>query len=94
MTERTLLFTPGPLTTSATVKAAMLRDFGSRDARFIQMIAEIRQQLVALGTELPTRWTCVPMQGSGTFGVEAALGTLVPRGGTLLVPAPPLLIPV
>ena len=85
MTERTLLFTPGPLTTSATVKAAMLRDFGSRDARFIQMIAEIRQQLVALGTELPTRWTCVPMQGSGTFGVEAALGTLVPRGGTLLV---------
>ncbi len=85
MTERTLLFTPGPLTTSATVKAAMLRDFGSRDARFIQLIADIRQQLVALGTQISTRWTCVPMQGSGTFGVEATLGALVPRGGKLLV---------
>ena len=85
MTERTLLFTPGPLTTSATVKAAMLRDFGSRDARFIQIIADIRQQLVALGSMQPELWTCVPMQGSGTFGVEATLGTLVPRGGKLLV---------
>ncbi len=85
MSERTLLFTPGPLTTSATVKAAMLRDFGSRDARFIQIIAEIRTQLVALGTARPAEWTCVPMQGSGTFGVEGTLGTLVPRGGKLLV---------
>ncbi len=85
MSDRTLLFTPGPLTTSSTVKAAMQRDFGSRDARFIAIIAEIRQQLVTLGTERPDLWTCVLMQGSGTFGVEGTLGTIVPREGTLLV---------
>ena len=85
MSERTLLFTPGPLTTSDTVKGAMMRDFGSRDARFIEIIAHIRSALVALGTQIPDAWTCVPMQGSGTFGVEGTLGTLVPHGGKLLV---------
>ena len=85
MSSRPLLFTPGPLTTSATVKAAMLHDYGSRDAAFIALVADIRRDLVALGSNHPDAWTCVPMQGSGTFGLEGALGTLVPRGGKLLV---------
>ena len=42
------LFTPGPLTTSATVKEAMLHDVGSRDAEFIGIVREIRQQLLRL----------------------------------------------
>ena len=84
-TQRQLLFTPGPLTTSPTVKAAMLRDYGSRDPAFIDLVVDVRARLCLLASDRPHAWTAVPMQGSGTFGVEATLGTLVPRGGTLLV---------
>ncbi len=78
------LLTPGPLTTSDTVKEAMLRDWGSRDAAFIAMNREICERLVVLSGAERTH-VCVPLQGSGTFVVEATLGTLVPRDGKLLV---------
>jgi 2-aminoethylphosphonate-pyruvate transaminase len=78
------LLTPGPLTTSATVKSAMLHDWGSRDRRFIDMNADIRRRLVALAGAAKTHVT-VPVQGSGTFSVEAMIGTLVPRRGKLLI---------
>lgn len=81
--EPTLL-TPGPLTTSAGVKAAMLRDWGSRDAAFLGMDASVRQRLLAIADAQQTH-VCVPIQGSGTFAIEAALGTLVPRAGKVLV---------
>jgi 2-aminoethylphosphonate-pyruvate transaminase len=78
------LLTPGPLTTSLTVKQAMLRDWGSRDTQFIALNARIRERLVAIaGGE--RSYVCVPVQGSGTFAIEATLGTLLPRDGRLLV---------
>ncbi|MGH6719809.1 MAG: 2-aminoethylphosphonate--pyruvate transaminase [Alphaproteobacteria bacterium] len=82
--NREFLLTPGPLTTSLEVKRAMLRDWGSRDRQFIALNARVRARLVRLagGGEA---FTCVPVQGSGTFAVEATLGTLVPRGGHMLV---------
>lgn len=79
-----LLLTPGPLTTSDTVKRAMLRDWGSRDTAFIAMNAEVRERIAALAHAEATH-VCVPVQGSGTFAVEATIGTLVPRDGKLLV---------
>jgi len=79
-----LLLTPGPLTTSATVKAAMTRDWGSRDGAFIEINKRVRDRLVALIDATGTH-VCVPVQGSGTFAVEAMIGTLVPRAGKLLV---------
>lgn len=78
------LLTPGPLTTSAGVKSAMLRDWGSRDAAFTAMDASIRQRLLAIADAGRTH-VCVPIAGSGTFAIEAALGTLVPRAGKVLV---------
>jgi 2-aminoethylphosphonate-pyruvate transaminase len=78
------LLTPGPLTTSITVKRAMLRDWGSRDQDFIALNARVRDRLVRLVGGMGTH-VCVPLQGSGTFVVEAMLGTLVPRAGRLLV---------
>jgi 2-aminoethylphosphonate-pyruvate transaminase len=78
------LLTPGPLTTSLTVKQAMLRDWGSRDRAFIELNARIRERLVRMAGAEETH-VCVPLQGSGTFVVEAMLGTLVPRDGRLLV---------
>lgn len=80
-----ILLTPGPLTTSETVKSAMQRDWGSRDSAFIHMTARVRQRLVALVNGEPD-YTCVPVQGSGTFAVEATLGTLIPRNdGKVLI---------
>jgi 2-aminoethylphosphonate-pyruvate transaminase len=78
------LLTPGPLTTSLTVKQAMLRDFGSRDRDFIALNARVRARLVELAHAEGSH-VAVPLQGSGTFVVEAMLGTLVPRDGKLLV---------
>ena len=79
-----LLFTPGPLTTSATVKAAMLRDVGSRDAEFITAVREIRSTLLQLAGASPD-YDCVLMQGSGTFALESVISSAIPRDGRLLV---------
>lgn len=78
------LLTPGPLTTSATVKAAMRRDWGSWDADFNAMTADMCQRLLAHANAADTH-VCVPLQGSGTFAVEAALGTLIDPARTTLV---------
>ena len=80
-----LLFTPGPLTTSATVKQAMLRDLGSLDSDFLASVHAIRQRLLELGPYDKDNYECILMQGSGTFVVESVLSTAVPRNGKLLV---------
>src|SRR5215510_6481176 len=78
------LFTPGPLTTSPTTKQAMLRDLGSRDAEFINTVKDVRERLVALGNG-SDKYTAVLMQGSGTFGIEATLSSVIPPNGKLLI---------
>lgn len=78
------LFTPGPLTTSALVKQAMLRDLGSRDAEFIALVQDVRRRLVALAGA-SSDYTAVLMQGSGTFGVEATLTSVIPPTGQVLI---------
>lgn len=80
-----ILLTPGPLTTSMTTKAAMLRDWGSWDHAFNAMTASVCRDLLGIVDGADSH-VCVPLQGSGTFAVEAALGTLVPRDGKVLVP--------
>jgi 2-aminoethylphosphonate-pyruvate transaminase len=79
-----ILLTPGPLTTSLATKAAMLRDWGSWDASFNNVTAAIRRKLLDIVNGHDTH-VVVPMQGSGTFSVEAAVNTLVPRNGHVLV---------
>jgi 2-aminoethylphosphonate-pyruvate transaminase len=78
-----ILLTPGPLTTTLATKAAMLRDWGSWDSSFNAITARVRQRLTAIVNADATH-VCVPMQGSGTFSVEAAVNTLVPRSGHVL----------
>jgi 2-aminoethylphosphonate-pyruvate transaminase len=79
-----ILLTPGPLTTSLATKTAMLRDWGSWDASFNAVTARVRARLTAIVNGEGTH-VCVPLQGSGTFSVEAAVNTLVSRNGHLLV---------
>ena len=78
------LLTPGPLTPSAATRNAMPHDWGSRDERFIALTARVRDQLNALAGGGEDH-ACVLMQGSGTFAVEAMLGTLVPKDGRCLI---------
>ena len=79
------LLTPGPLTTSFTVKQAMLRDWGSWDEDFRAMTAQIRARMLDLLGPGKADYDCVPMQGSGSFCVEAMLGSLIPRDAKVLV---------
>jgi 2-aminoethylphosphonate-pyruvate transaminase len=78
------LLTPGPLTTSPTVKQAMLHDYGSRDNTFIELNARVLERLVAIVNGEDSH-VCVPLQGSGTFVVEAMMGTFVPADGKILI---------
>jgi 2-aminoethylphosphonate-pyruvate transaminase len=81
-----LLFTPGPLITSATVKAAMQHDLGSRDSEFIDLVARIRAQLLEIaGVSKESGYEAVLMQGSGTFAIEAVFSSVIPPDGRLLV---------
>jgi 2-aminoethylphosphonate-pyruvate transaminase len=80
-----LLFTPGPLTTSASVKQAMLRDLGSRDDEFLAIVRGIRRDLLLLCGPGSSDYEAVPMQGSGTFAIESVISSAVPADGTLLV---------
>ncbi len=81
-----LLFTPGPLTTSRTVKQAMLCDAGSWHDDFNQLVASIRERLLKLaGVSRAAGWEVIPMQGSGTFGVESVFQTCVPPSGKVAV---------
>jgi 2-aminoethylphosphonate-pyruvate transaminase len=80
-----LLLTPGPLTTSKSVKQAMLRDYCTWDDDYHQVVNEIRERLVALVDGAPD-YCAVLMQGSGTFAVEATLGSVIgPRDKVLVV---------
>lgn len=75
------LFTPGPLCCSRSVKEAMLVDVGSRDSYFVSCVKEIRQRLLEIAQLSEAEYTAIPLQGSGTYCVEAVLQTTSPRQG-------------
>jgi 2-aminoethylphosphonate-pyruvate transaminase len=80
-----LLLTPGPLTTAKSVKTAMIHDWGSRDAGFIEINRTVLTRLPEI-VNGGSDYVAVPMQGSGTFAVEAMLTSFVPpEGGVLLL---------
>src|SRR6266545_4434432 len=79
-----LLLTPGPLTTGKRVKEVMLHDWGSRDATFLKINSEVLTRLPEVVNGAGD-YVTVPMQGSGTFAVEAMLTTFVPPAARVLV---------
>jgi 2-aminoethylphosphonate-pyruvate transaminase len=81
-----LLFTPGPLTTSAAVKRAMLRDAGSWHSGFNRIVDRVREGLLNVaGVSRDDGYEAILMQGSGTYGLEAVVASAVPRGAKFLV---------
>ena len=80
------LFTPGPLNTKPSVKEAMLHDMGSRDKEFLEVVTQIRSELLTIaGLGPEDGYDAVLMQGSGTFGVESVISTVIPGFGHLLL---------
>ncbi|MDU6100684.1 MAG: 2-aminoethylphosphonate--pyruvate transaminase, partial [Acinetobacter sp.] len=80
-----LLLTPGPLSTSATVRRAMQKDWCTWDQEYNSLVQDIRNRLVKLATSQPEKYTAVLMQGSGSFAVESVLGSAIPRDGKILI---------
>ncbi|WP_282937219.1 2-aminoethylphosphonate--pyruvate transaminase [Paenibacillus sp. RC67] len=80
-----LLLTPGPLTTTDSVKAAMLIDWCTWDKEYNGLVQEIRSELVQLSTPQTEKYTSVLMQGSGSFCVESVIGSVIPSNGKLAV---------
>lgn len=83
-----LLLTPGPLSTTATVRAAMLQDSCTWDADYNQGVVEpIRRELVRLATgpEYESDYSAVLLQGSGSYVVESVLGSAIGADECLLI---------
>ena len=81
-----LLFTPGPLTTSLSVKQAMLHDAGSWHFEFNAKVKWVREKILEVaGLSRDAGWEAILLQGSGTFGVEAVFATCVPPNGKVAV---------
>ncbi|MBL0567262.1 2-aminoethylphosphonate--pyruvate transaminase [Aeromonas veronii] len=83
-----LLLTPGPLSTTATVRAAMLQDSCTWDADYNQGVVEpIRRELVRLATgpEYQSDYSAVLLQGSGSYVVESVLGSAIGVDECLLI---------
>lgn len=78
-----LLLTPGPLSTSKRVCAAMFRDWCTWDDDYNQIVQDIRARLAAIASDNPG-YTNVLMQGSGTFSIEATIGSMTPANGKIL----------
>lgn len=79
------LFTPGPLTTSLSVKQAMLHDAGSWHHEFNALVRQLRGALLELAGVAGQGYEVIFMQGSGTFGVESVFATVIPRDGRLCI---------
>ena len=77
MTNAYKLLTPGPLTTTRTVKEEMLFDHCTWDEDYQRITQKIRRQLLELAHCSAADYTVVLMQGSGTFGVESALTSVI-----------------
>lgn len=82
-----VLFTPGPLMTSKTVKEAMLRDYGSRDKKFMDAVKYVREKVLEVAEVPSPKWTCILQPGAGTMGIEASIGTLTPPPSRTPTPA-------
>ncbi|WP_333665797.1 2-aminoethylphosphonate--pyruvate transaminase [Acinetobacter guillouiae] len=80
-----LLLTPGPLSTSKSVRRVMQRDWCTWDKEYNALVQEIRSRLVALATTKLEQYSAVLMQGSGSFSVEAVLGSAIPKDGKILI---------
>lgn len=79
MPQPYLLLTPGPLSTSKSVKAAMQVDLSTWDSDYLAITEKIRRQLLRIAGVTAPDYSAVLLQGSGSYAVEAVLNTIIPK---------------
>jgi 2-aminoethylphosphonate-pyruvate transaminase len=79
------LLTPGPLTTTSTVKEEMLFDRCTWDNDYKVITQKIRSQLLEFAGAKKEEYTVVLMQGSGTFAVESVMTTAITNDDKALI---------
>lgn len=79
------LLTPGPLTTTKSVKQAMMVDHCTWDQEYKTITQDIRQKLLTLAGVTDTEYTTILMQGSGSFGVESVLSSVIGEEDHVLI---------
>ena len=79
------LLTPGPLSTSSRVKNVMLKDWCTWDDEYKELVQNMRRKILDAGGADIDKYTVIPMQGSGTFGVEAMIGSVIKDEDKLLI---------
>ena len=80
-----ILLTPGPLSTSKRVRAALLKDWCTWDNEYNNMVCDVRKRLVKLANCNEEKYTSVLMQGSGSFSVESVIGSTIGDNDKLLI---------
>ncbi|WP_230914501.1 2-aminoethylphosphonate--pyruvate transaminase [Agrilactobacillus fermenti] len=81
-----LLLTPGPLSTSDAVKQAMLIDYCTWDEDYKKVTREVQQGILNVA-DLDEKYVAVLLQGSGSYGVESVISSVIPKEGKLLIVA-------
>lgn len=85
MVKKYLLLTPGPLTTSEEVKNAMDFDYCTWDDDYKKITQSFRNSLLRLAQVTSDDYSAVPIQGSGTYGVESVISSTISNNDKLLI---------
>lgn len=84
--KRNVLLNPGPATTTDTVKyAQVVPDICPREQEFVDIMTEVRGDLVKVVHGDPQKYTAVIFTGSGTIIQDVLVNSLVPEGKKLCV---------
>jgi 2-aminoethylphosphonate aminotransferase len=86
MTTRRILLNPGPATTTDSVKQALVvPDICPREREFGDVVAQVRRDLLRVAGADEETDTAILLSGPGTAVMEAAIGSLVPPDGRVLI---------
>jgi 2-aminoethylphosphonate-pyruvate transaminase len=84
--KRNILLNPGPATTTDTVKyAQIVPDICPREREFGDILRHMKTDLINIVHGDAERHTTVFFCGSGTVNIDAAVSSLLPEGGKILI---------
>lgn len=84
--KRNILLNPGPATTSDAVKyAQVVQDICPREQEFVDIMDEIRKELVKVVHGDPAKYTAVIFTGSGTIIQDVCINSLVPKNKKICI---------
>ena len=83
--NKQILLTPGPLNCSEIIKNAMLKDYGSRDTKFIDIISNIRNNILTISNIDKSLYTTILIPGSGTYGIESTITSSIKNDGKIAI---------